>query len=109
MAKRPLTSASEIMHRALYAGKPADRIRRLKENMANLALGDKIRAMREREGLTQQQLAELVGTTPSQISRIEDADYDGHTVQTLQRIAGALNTELRIAFVRPRHSEGVQV
>jgi ribosome-binding protein aMBF1 (putative translation factor) len=42
-------------------------------------------------GLTQQQLADLVGTTQSVISRLEDADYEGHTFHMLQRIAAALS------------------
>src|SRR5947209_5468361 len=84
------------------AGKPAERLNRLQANMADLALGDKIRQLRERQGLTQDQLAKLVRTTPSQISRIEDADYDRHSVQTLRRIAAALHAELEIRFVLPR-------
>jgi ribosome-binding protein aMBF1 (putative translation factor) len=36
-----------------------------------------IRDLREQAGLTQKQLAELVGTKQSNIARIEDADYTG--------------------------------
>jgi len=68
--------------------------------MADLALGDKIRTLREEAGLTQAQLAAQIGTQPSQISRIEDADYDGHSVETLRRIANALHVKLRIEFVQ---------
>ena len=53
---------------------------------------------RDRAKLTQAELAELVGTTQSVISRLEDADYEGHSLSMLQRIASALNTRLEIRF-----------
>ena len=42
--------------------------------------------MRQAAGLTQAELADIVGTTHSVISRLEDADYDGHSLKMLQRI-----------------------
>ena len=47
-------------------------------------------------GLTQKQLAQLVGTTQSVISRLEDADYDGHSLSMLQRIAAALGQRITV-------------
>ncbi len=49
---------------------------------------------REAAGLTQRQLAELVGTKQPAIARLEDADYEGHTLSMLQRIADALGQRL---------------
>ena len=69
--------------------------------MLQLRLGDRIRALREEADLTQAQLAKRIGTQPSQICRIEDADYRGHSVETLRRIAEALDAKLTIEFVRP--------
>ena len=54
---------------------------------------------RTKSKLTQKQLAELVGTTQSVIARLEDADYEGHSLSMLQRIASALNKRLEIRFV----------
>lgn len=51
---------------------------------------------RARAGLTQQQLADLVGTKQSVIARLEDADYEGHSLTMLQRIAAALHQRLVI-------------
>lgn len=45
-------------------------------------------------GLTQGELARKIGTTQSVISRLEDADYRGHSLTMLQRIAEALNLDL---------------
>jgi transcriptional regulator with XRE-family HTH domain len=44
-------------------------------------------------------LAKRVGTTQSVISRLEDADYEGHSLEMLQRIAKAVNKRLEIRFV----------
>ena len=54
---------------------------------------------RARAGLTQKQLAELVGTTQSVIARLEDADYRGHSLSMLQRIASALEHRVDVRFV----------
>ncbi len=50
-------------------------------------------------GLSQTELAKLIGTTQSVISRLEDADYEGHSLSLLNRIAHALNREVKIALV----------
>lgn len=51
---------------------------------------------REDAGLTQQQLAELVGTRQSVIARLEDADYRGHSLTMLAKIAHALDRSVRV-------------
>lgn len=63
--------------------------------------GSKIASIRAEAGLTQRQLAKLIGTTASVICRLEDADYEGHSLATLNRIAAALNRKLEIRFVHP--------
>ena len=50
-------------------------------------------------GLTQAQLAKLVGTTQPVIARLEDADYRGHSLRMLRRIAAALKKDVEIRFV----------
>lgn len=59
---------------------------------------------RIKAGLTQKQLAKFVGTTQSVIARLEDADYEGHSLNMLNRIAAALNKSVDIRFVAPRRS-----
>lgn len=61
-------------------------------------IADMIRDAREEAGLSQTQLAKLVGTQQSVISRLEDADYEGHSLSMLQRIAKALGKTLIIGF-----------
>jgi ribosome-binding protein aMBF1 (putative translation factor) len=54
---------------------------------------------RTQAGLSQKELAEKIGTTQSVISRLEDADYEGHSLSMLSRVAQALNREVKIDLV----------
>ncbi len=96
--KRPTTDAVEILHRRYYKGKP-ERLAALERARANDQVARKIVALRTEAGLSQRQLARLVGTTASVICRLEDADYEGHSLAMLNRIATALNRRVEIRFV----------
>jgi ribosome-binding protein aMBF1 (putative translation factor) len=50
-------------------------------------------------GLTQQQLAELIGTKQPVISQLENADYQGQSLAMLERIAEALHLEVQLRLV----------
>jgi ribosome-binding protein aMBF1 (putative translation factor) len=63
-----------------------------------------IRDLREQAGLTQKQLAELVGTKQSNIARIEDADYTGYTLKTLEKVTKALRARLEVRIVPETNS-----
>jgi len=67
--------------------------------VVNAQVAQMLYDVRTRAKLTQKQLAQIVGTTQSVIARIEDADYEGHSLSMLQRIASALNKRLEIRFV----------
>ena len=97
--RKPTTDAVAILHRRYYEGKPA-RLAALEEARANDDVARKIAALRTEAGLSQRQLAKLVGTTASVICRLEDADYEGHSLAMLQRIAAALNRQVTINFVK---------
>jgi DNA-binding XRE family transcriptional regulator len=88
----------EILRRRYYDGRP-ERLAALEEARANDAIGRKIHELRIAAGLSQRELADLVGTTPSVISRLENADYDRHSLTMLRRIAAALNLRVQIEFV----------
>jgi ribosome-binding protein aMBF1 (putative translation factor) len=55
-----------------------------------------VREMREDAGFTQTELAKRVGTTQSVIARLEDAEYAGHSLTMLERIAAACGVGLRL-------------
>jgi DNA-binding XRE family transcriptional regulator len=69
------------------------------EAMVNAEVAQLIYDVRSKAKLTQKQLAELVGTTQSVIARLENADYEGHSLSMLQRIAAAVNKRLEVRFV----------
>lgn len=97
------TDAVEILHRRLFEGRP-ERVKILEEARANEEIARKIFTLRTKAGLTQTQLGKLVGTTASVICRLEDADYEGHSLAMLRRIAAALHQRVEIRFVPIRRS-----
>ncbi len=58
-----------------------------------------IRELREKLGLTQKELAELVGTKQSNIARIENADYTRYTLTTLEKVTRALKAKLQVRII----------
>jgi DNA-binding XRE family transcriptional regulator len=97
------SNAIEILHRSFYDGKP-NRLKSLEEARANQDIARKIYELRNAAGLTQAQLGKLIGTTASVICRLEDADYEGHSLAMLRRIGAALHQRLEIRFVPVRRS-----
>jgi transcriptional regulator with XRE-family HTH domain len=57
---------------------------------------------RVKAGLTQKELASMLGIKQSVIAQLEDADYEGHSLSMLQRIAVALDKRLEVRFVSAR-------
>ncbi len=100
------TNAAEILRRRYVQDDP-DREASIQEERVNADVAQLIYDLRTEAKLTQSQLAELVGTTQSAISRLEDTDYDGHSLSMLRKIAGALNRRLLIS-VASREREGAR-
>jgi len=71
----------------------------IEEETINAQVARMIYEARTQASLTQQELARLVGTKQPVIARLEDADYDGHSLSMLQRIATALNQRLEVHLV----------
>lgn len=95
--------AVEILHRRLVTGKP-ERMIELEKIRADDAVARKIYDLRTKAGLSQRAFAKLVGTSASVICRLEDADYEGHSLAMLNRIAAALDKRVEIRFVSIRGS-----
>lgn len=95
---KPTSDAVEILHRRLVAGKP-ERMAELEQIRADDAVARKIHDLRVQAGLSQRAFAKLVGTTASVICRLEDADYEGHSLAMLNRIAAAFHRRVEIRFV----------
>ena len=57
-----------------------------------------IATLREQAGLSQKDLAKLLGTSQQQISRLESPGYEGHSLSMLRRVADALHARVRVVF-----------
>jgi ribosome-binding protein aMBF1 (putative translation factor) len=87
--------------------KAAEAVERLRERFAHAedgwffaGIAEQVVARRQDLGLSQQELAELVGTTQSAIARLESGGRPPR-IDTLLRIANALDCELNVEL-RPR-------
>jgi ribosome-binding protein aMBF1 (putative translation factor) len=95
---RKTTDAREILYKLLVEGKP-EMEALLEEERTNLDVAEQIVLLRTEAGLSQQALANKIGTTASAISRLESADYEGHSLAMLRKIATALNKRVQISFL----------
>ncbi|MCU1455662.1 MAG: DNA-binding protein [Acidimicrobiales bacterium] len=89
---------------------PTDEVRMGIEQ--DLALGQLIYDLRTAAGLTQRALAERIGTTQSVISRLEEGGSAKNRLDTLARVATALDRHLIVSFPEkvPAHmKDAVQV
>jgi ribosome-binding protein aMBF1 (putative translation factor) len=98
--RKPTRNGVELVDQ--LAGSSPEMADLLEQERANLDVARKIYELRTRSKLSQAELARKVGTTQSVISRLEDADYEGHSLAMLRRIAAALErrVEIRFPFVR---------
>ena len=101
--REPTTDAVEILRRDLIGNDP-QAAAEYEQVKADLAVARKIYGLREAAGLTQVQLAQRIGTSRTVISRLEDADYEGHSLAMLSRIAAALDQRVEIRFVPSKPS-----
>jgi transcriptional regulator with XRE-family HTH domain len=95
--KEKIRDAVSILH-GRYVKDDSERKAALQEERVNAEVARLIYDIRTNAGLSQQQLAELIGTTQSVISRLEDSDYEGRSLSMLDRIAQALNQKLTVAM-----------
>jgi transcriptional regulator with XRE-family HTH domain len=67
----------------------------------------KLTALRRESGLSQRELAQRVGTTQQQISRLESPSYEGHSLSMLRRVAEVLGATVHIEFGSERIPRGL--
>jgi ribosome-binding protein aMBF1 (putative translation factor) len=61
-------------------------------------VGLQIATLRQQAGLSQKELAKLLNTSQQQISRLESASYEGHSLSMLRRVAVALHARVRVVI-----------
>ena len=69
------------------------------QEFQKLQIGQQIYDLRKAAKLTQEELANLIGTTGSVISRLEGAEYDGHSLKMLEKIAIVLGKKIEVRIV----------
>ena len=69
----------------------------------------KLAALRKESGLSQKELAQRVGTTQQQISRLESPSYEGHSLSMLRRFAEVLGATVHIELLREKHQSRMGV
>ncbi|SRR6266545_3407863 len=87
-----------------YIGNDSERVASYEQELINIEVAKLIYDLRKKAGLSQRQFAKKVGTTASVICRLEDADYEGHSLSMLKRIAAALERRVEIRFVPIRRN-----
>ncbi|CAN5149832.1 hypothetical protein BH11CYA1_BH11CYA1_51220 [soil metagenome] len=98
LKSRKIADGIELLDRK-YVRKDEKMKKMVEEEFEKLQIGQQIYDLRKEANLTQEELADLVGTTGSVISRLESAEYDGHSVKMLQRVASALGKKVTINIV----------
>ena len=58
-------------------------------------------ALRKARGLTQQQVADLLGTKQQAIARLEDPSYTGHSLSMVKKYAEALGATVQVTITLP--------
>jgi ribosome-binding protein aMBF1 (putative translation factor) len=102
--RKPPSSAVQFLYDRYVGTDPALR-EAYDRKVSNAQLARRIFELRTRAGLSQRQLAERVGTSASAICRLESADYEGHSLPVLKRIAEALDRRVEIRFLPRRLPE----
>jgi transcriptional regulator with XRE-family HTH domain len=97
ISPRKTSNAVKLLHRR-YVGDNPKRKATLEQERINAEIARTISELREQAGMSQKELADKIGTTQSVISRLEDSDYDGHSLSMLSRIAKALNRQVQVAM-----------
>ena len=103
MKKKKTTDAVAILEKLFIKGDPA-RLAAIEAEREKIKIAEQVYALRTEQGLTQQQLADIMGTTQSVISRIESTDYESERLDTLQKLATALHCRLEVRFVSEAES-----
>jgi transcriptional regulator with XRE-family HTH domain len=96
MNKKEKTTDAVAILRRRFVGEDPARLAALEHERLHAKVARQIFDLRTQAGLTQRELAKQIGTTQSVISRLEDADYEGHSLSMLRRIAEALGATVDV-------------
>ncbi|MCH8824625.1 MAG: helix-turn-helix transcriptional regulator [Planctomycetes bacterium] len=72
-------------------------------------IAEQVYEARTERSITQTELAVLIGTSQSAVARVENADYDGHSIRTLVKIANALKFHVQFNLAKEEDERPIQV
>lgn len=98
------SSAAQFLYDR-YVGENPEQVEAYEQEVINAAIARKIFDLRTKAGLSQRELAARIGTSASAVCRLEDADYEGHSISLLKRIAEAFDKRVEIRFVPTKRTE----
>ena len=88
-----------------YIGDDPEKVASFERAVADASIAQSIYDLRTNAGLSQKELAARVRTTASVICRLEDADYEGHSMAMLRRIAAAVGQRVEVHFLPLDHMQ----
>jgi DNA-binding XRE family transcriptional regulator len=96
--KTMTTDAVTIIHNRFVAGRP-ELEAYVMEELERILFGNQIYDLRTKAGMTQSALARKIGMKAVDIDRLENADYEGHPLPTLRKIAAVFGMRIELNFV----------
>ncbi len=100
---KKVSDAVELMDR--WYGSIPDWDEMLAEEELNMQIGQAVYDLREAVGLSQADLARIIKSNQATISRVENADYGGNSMEILRRVCLALHTPIRISCPRSKSQQ----
>jgi len=85
-----------------FVGDDPVRVASFESARLSMKVAQQIYDLRTAAGLTQRQLASIIGTSASVICQLEASDYAGHSLSMLQRVASAFSARIELKFVPVR-------
>ena len=108
MSRKPQITSPGLKHLFdTFIGDDPALLEQYAEAAGGTDVAQQIYDLRTEAGYSQRELADAVGTTASVICRLEDADYEGHSLTMLRRIASALGCTIRVSIIAQGKERGV--
>jgi len=92
-----------------FIGSDPERIASYQEERIKAEIARQAYDLREAAGLSQKDLAGLIGVTKAAIADLEEADYEGDALSMLVRIASVLKKRIEVRFITSSATEAAGV
>ena len=93
--KKRVSDAVELMDR--WYGNIPNWDEMVAEEEFKMQVGQALYDLRNAVGMSQTDLARLIGANQATLSKVENADYNGNTIEVLKRVCFALHTKISVS------------